>query len=190
MKKLILFVLLMPLISFGQNFEVTDLAGYSADIPFLGSSSVQQYKGFANQVSLNYHCSKYFSFGAYEQLNAWTPLTNTAGIMAEVHYSYFYFGVNVGELFFNKVTDHEYVGFLDNNFSFNPKTGVISYTYRPNSAISCGLHFGVEYEIFHRFIYKQEIGYATATSKSEFLGDNSDVKIHALSALAGLAYRF
>ena len=188
MKKLFLIILLAPMLSFGQKFDITDLAGNSQNTT--RNSYFQKYSGFSDQLSINYHISKLFSIGVFHDLTAWKPYTNTFGLIGDVQCKSVFFGMSIGELFPAAKTCYMPIVFENSGgnsvgYNYNPY-----FTAKPNALLSVGAHLGFEYKLNKYLVYKQEIEYSAATSREEYLGDNTTIKIRSLSGMAGLMFHF
>ena len=183
MKQIWVFALFIPLLSFGQKFEVSEICGNS----FNKNAFNAKVWGFSNQLSVNYYFTKYLSIGAYHQLDVWKPYHNSVGLMADAHYKFLDFGVNVAELYtsaenFPLSPPDLWAGTPSNNYPH-------SVTIKINPTTSCGFHFGVHQQLTKRLFLKQQFGYTYSDSKSTVLGDNLSIKINCISAIAGIAYR-
>jgi hypothetical protein len=185
MKKILLLALLFPLLSFGQRFEISEMGGYSND---LANTFFQKNAGYSNQVSFNYYFTKCFSMGAYHELDAWKPYTNSGGLMADIHFKHFYCGVSFAALFINATT------FRPSLFELSgpslPWSGAPPPVVKSNPVMSLGAHLGIDQKVAKHFFVKEQIGYNTANTKALDFDEFYTAKIHSLSALAGISYRF
>jgi len=193
MKKLPVFALLsllVPVLSFGQRFEISEMAGVSKDAPpnyYFGPSP-----GYSNQLSFSYYFTKHLSIGAFHDFNNWTPSTNSFGLLADAHFRHFYFGVNVAEEYIGTKTVLE-PNILEGYIGPWPiPSNMLYYSLKVklNPAISSGAHFGLNQKLSKRFIIKEQIGFSYGNTKGAFMNDSYNFRILCYSVLAGISYRF
>jgi len=188
MKKLLLILLLSPVLSLAQKFDISEMGGYSTSM--IAATYIKTPAGYANHLSANYHFTKHMSIGLYHDLNLWKLPTNAMGITGDVHLKYLYFGVTAGKLFPYSKTFFQPIGFYTTSTNFPGAEYNPYQTFRLNPAFSYGAHIGLEYNLNKHFVYKQEVDYNASTSKGSALGDNYTIKFRSLSALIGVGYRF
>ena len=195
MKKLVLVLLFIPLLSSAQHFEFSEMAGYSA--PALSSPSTSPLTlkhGFSNQLTANYYFIKYFSLGAFYELNSWDPVISSIGLTADAHYHHVYAGINISDFDFVPYTktknDNDYWGVTDRT----------TYKYQPSLAY--GAHIGYAQKLTRHIAAKLQLGYDIATLKVQasspefnnigpvsFPNGNYATPITYYYILAGIAYR-
>src|ERR1700735_978988 len=102
MKKIAIFIVLTPFLSFGQKFEISEQQGYCVTkehTPWLGWLYVggQNYQknGFSDQVTLSYDIIKYFSISVFYELNVWGSDCNSFGIAPDFTSKYLFAGIDL-----------------------------------------------------------------------------------------------
>jgi hypothetical protein len=158
MKKLFILVLFMPLLSWAQGFEFSEMAGYSAPtIPNPSAANVSLVHGFSNQLTANYYFAKHFSAGAFYELNSWGLLIHSLGITVDAHYRHVYAGLNVSDFNFATAATrnvHEtYWGVTD------------STTYKYQPSLAYGLHIGYYQRLTPHLGLQAQLGYNVAAIK-------------------------
>ena len=144
MKNLLVLALLIPSLSFGQRFEVSEQAGYNVVNSFLGDSN--PIRGFTNQVSFSYHHTKHFSVSAFYELNAWEERKaiidniHSLGIMPDFTSKYFNAGMSIRLAYLGSV--------------YTPYT---NYNYK--TSLGYGVHIGSKQRIYKRLSAVEQVGY-------------------------------
>jgi len=144
MKKIIFFATLLPFLSFGQKYEISDLAGYGGLIGPI--SNAYQYgtikSGFSNLLSFDYKLNRTFSVGATYLLNSWNATGNSFGVAANCHYYNVYCGIDISDMMFHSIPGSE--------------KNTPEITYKPT--LSTGVHIGGENKIYKCLYSKEQIG--------------------------------
>lgn len=138
MKNLILFAALIPFVSFGQKFELSEYAGYS----IINNAYLKN--GFSNQIAISYHPVKRFSISTFYELNVWSPAAHALGISSDLNTKFFLAGADlkVVQINPNKPGDNYTVRQLD---------------YYPS--LGYGVHIGSKQKILKHLSLCEQIGY-------------------------------
>lgn len=184
MKNLLLVILFIPFLSSGQNFEISEMGGFSTELSCARSS------GFADRVSLNYNFLKHFSLGAFCEMNmstpsAYSPSTYSVGITPEFRTRHFYIGADIAYLGVSKY----------NNLAAQSLEHNYYLTYP--SAFLFGLHCGLKQNLSKHLSVREQLGMNTSTFNPNFYTfelypapySNTQSYFY-VNALAGLAYWF
>ena len=98
MKKLFVLAMFVPIVSFGQKFEISEQAGYSftsAQPKSELTSIARPNKGISNQITLGYYPVNWFSVNAFYELSFWGTRLNAYGISPELSNKHFFAGIDV-----------------------------------------------------------------------------------------------
>jgi hypothetical protein len=206
MKKLWTFLLFVPVFSFGQRFEISEMAGYSNpsysnmsltvgyryNPPYYSHPPVNFNAGFSNHFSINYFLIKRLSIGAFYELNFWNPNNSSYGLATDVHFKFLYFGANISTLYIKNA-----------NYTFTDVSYHASSSIQYNApSVAYGLHAGLSQKLTGRISLKMQAGYNTSSVKGSTndpylfqLGPgqnpNSQVSVllHYYYLLAGISYQ-
>ena len=150
MKKLAFLALLLPVVSFGQRFDVTEQAGWNTcnGLPYSIRGDANTHNGFSNQVSVGYHLMHHIRISALYEYNALNSPNNNYGLSADFTSKYFYAGADV------KMAN------------FAPGSPV--YLSGPtiyNTAMGLGAHVGAEQRLYKQLYLTEQIGFSQMTVK-------------------------
>lgn len=149
----------MPQLSFAQRFEFSEMAGYSK--PFLTSTSYGYLTfspGFSNQLTCNYYFTPHASLGAFYEINAWSPLSNSPGLTADLHWKHFYWGVNIS--WFN-------VAVASKTMKETAWGVTDSTTYRYSPSVALGMHIGYRQPLSKQVALNAQLGCNYTTLKEQ-----------------------
>ena len=154
MKKMLLLLTIIPYISFGQKFEISEQAGYSfIDEHYQKSiSSNFQKNGFSNQFTCSYHPIKYISISIFYELNFWASKYYSFGFAPDFSTKYFYAGIDLKRAYLAPV-----------NSSANSE--IITYN---SPFFSYGVHIGLKQKILKHLSVIEQIGYEMQTVNTTY----------------------
>jgi|GEM_PF-1857481 len=149
MKKLTLLLLLMPLLSFGQQFEISEQAGMArnnmarAGYTFNSGSSPT---GFSNELALSWHFAKHFSAKGLYEYDGWNTRSKSVGIAPEFTTGIFYCGASISATHFSQIND-------------------VMYSQRCSVTPSYAAYFGLKERIGRHWSLTQQAGYVMMKEK-------------------------
>jgi hypothetical protein len=183
MKKLLMLLLFIPAVSFGQKLEFTDMAGISIgtqpNIP--RNVSLFPDGGLSNRLTASYYFTSFFSLGAIFGINAWGSNQYTLGLTADFQFKWAYVGAELSYLNIQRLTF--------NADDPNVRPYVYYATFDP--AVQLGLHAGLRQRLARRLYIKEEMDtyFANVTSNTDNAGNVTN-KFRYSAILVGLSYRF
>lgn len=150
MKKALFLALLLPLVSFGQKFEVREQAGYSIAADNLNDilNSDNRIKGFSNRVDLGYSFTKNLSAHAFYEYDKWNTHSYTFGVSPEYAFGHFYVGA-----------DLKLIKFRD----YYADWAAADIRYK--ESLGYGFHIGSRQKLFKGLSLTEELGYGKITVK-------------------------
>ena len=143
MKKMFLFVLLLPVTVIAQKFQISEQAGLSL-ANTINSSAYQnasdQTNGFSNQITASYHPCRHFDIGAFYELNSWNSKNNAYGAIVDFVSRHFFAGIDVKRASFEGFSGLYY-----------------TTTFKPS--LGYGVHVGSKQKIYRGLSVIEQLGY-------------------------------
>ncbi len=139
MNKLMVLLLLVPTMSFGQKMAISEQAGTCL---YLSLDNInKQVTGFSNQLAVSYSTLKHLSVSVLYEYDRWTASANGVGISPNFVSKYFFAGVDLKVVQVKSVIRYD---------------GVI-YKYSPS--FGYGLHAGSKQKLIGHLYLMEQLGW-------------------------------
>ena len=179
MKRLLLLALFMPLLSFGQKIEFTEMGGISIgeDPSLPPGQALLPDAGLCSRFTASYYFTHFFSLGAVCEYSWWDFNVVSVGATADFQFRWAYMGLDVCYVHLSNLSLAAY----------NQPQDVV--TYKPT--IQIGWHLGLRQRLARRLYIKEQLGsYYSSVSNHINNEDYVTRQFRYTDILVGLSYRF